>query len=269
MNFLEVIYKELSSLLSDGLNVGADVLIGLIVLLVGFIIAKIISGIFKKFVDMLNAERYMDKLREVDLFAGMNISLSALVSKLVFWVLMFVFIMLSLRIMGLDMVSNGIYNALGYLPKIISALVFFVIATFLANGAKVLVASSCEAMGIASGKILSNILFYFFLLMIAIVALNQAGMNTDMISENFQIILTTGLLGLALGFGLSSRDLFSNMLGGYYSKEKFKIGQTIEFENMRGEIVGIDSTSLTLDLGEKKVVIPLKKVAETNVIIHN
>ncbi len=269
MNILERLYSSLGQILENSIDFGFMLIVALIILLIGYIISKLISNGVKKIIDKLNAEKYMDKLREVDIFSGITLSLAEIIQKLVFWGLMLITIMLTVDTIGLTKVSDGINNALAYAPNILSALVFFIIGAFMANGLKVLIKNTCDSVGVSAGNMLSNIAYYFALIVVVLVALGQAGMEIDLISDVIMTSLTLAMLGLAIGFGISSKDLFSNMLGGFYSKDKFSIGQIIEIGEYKGEIIKIDSGAITLDLGDNKVVIPANELSKNKVIIHN
>jgi len=269
INPIEVICQTLLSLLENTIATGGNLITSLVILLIGWIIAFMVSKIFYKILKTINVEKLMDKIKEVDLFAGLNFSLVKGISKFLFWMIFIIFLMKALDILGLTEVSEGIRTVIGYLPSLITAILFFVVGAMIANLIRAFITSTTESIGVGSGKFIAHFVYYFLLIMVSIISLEQAGLQTDILTENLQIILALILGGLALGFGLSSRDLLSNILGGFYTKNKFEVGQEIEIENNRGKISDIDSTSLTLDLGDKSLVIPLSQVANSNVIVHS
>lgn len=269
INPIEVICQTLLSLLENTIATGGNLITALAILLIGWIIAFIVSKIFYKVLKAINVEKLMDKIKEVDLFAGLNFSLVKGISKFLFWMIFIVFLMKALDILGLQQVTKGISTIIGYLPSLITAIVFFVVGAMIANLIRAFISSTTESIGVGSGKFIAYFVYYFLLIMVSIISLEQAGLQTDILTENLQIILALILGGLALGFGLSSRDLLSNILGGFYTKNKFEVGQDVEIDNNRGKISDIDSTSLTLDLGDKSLVIPLNQVAKSNVIVHS
>jgi len=102
---------------------------------------------------------------------------------------------------------------------------------------------------------------------IAITALNQAGVDTDIITSNITLILGSILLAFAISYGFASRNLASNMLSSYYGKGKFTEGQRIRIGDEEGVIVRIDSISVTLQQEKQQLVFPSKRLVEEEVII--
>ncbi|HEY0110477.1 MAG TPA: hypothetical protein VGB67_12645, partial [Fibrella sp.] len=76
--------------------------------------------------------------------------------------------------------------------------------------------------------------------------------------SSFNLLIGAIFLAFAVGYGLASRDVMANILSSFYSKNKFKEGQTIRIEGIVGQIVQVDSTSLTLQTGESTTSIPLQ-----------
>ncbi len=144
---------------------------------------------------------------------------------------------------------------------------FFAIGTFAANIIRKFIQTTAESFGISPGRFIAGFVFYFLLVMIGISALNQAGINTEIISENLQIILSAVLFSLALGYGLGSRHLMANLLGSFYIKGKLELGQVIKIDGVEGIIIAADSTSVTLKTVDKIVLMPLSKFTEQKIEI--
>ena len=244
-------------------------LMAIVILIIFWFVAKILSGIIRKILKRINADSLIDKLREVDIFKTVDFSISKVAGKLVYWILILTGIIAAADFAGMGQLSEGIRGLLGYVPKFISAIIFFAVGSFIANLIRSFIATASESVGLSIGKLLSNIVFYFLIIIVAITALNQAGINTDIITGNFQIILGVLLLALGLGYGLASKDLMSNLIASFYSKGKFEVGQRIKAGNISGEILSMDNTSVTLksETGGK-VIVPLSQLQKQEVEIN-
>lgn len=231
----------------------------LVLLLIGWIVAKIASGIVKKVLETLNVERFMDQIREIDIFSGVTTKLSHMLSKMVYWGIMLIVFIMASEVLGMQTITDGISSLLAYIPKLFSAVIFFVLGSLLANIIKNFIESAMNSMNLKIGKFLSSLVFYFLLIMIAISALNQAGIGTDIIQDNFKIIVGAFVFSLGLGYAISSKDLVSNLLAGYYSKSKLKKGQVITFKGTTGKVLSTDNTSVTLESEGKRTIIPLSQ----------
>jgi small-conductance mechanosensitive channel len=109
--------------------------------------------------------------------------------------------------------------------------------------------------------------YYVLFIFVVITALNQAGVDTGIITSNVTLILGSILLAFAISYGFASRNLVGNLLSSYYGKGKYQEGQTIRVGDVQGEIVKIDSISITLKTADSKVVLPSKMLVEGQVEI--
>ena len=113
---------------------------------------------------------------------------------------------------------------------------------------------------------ISTLVFYVIIITITITALNQAGINTEIITNNLTIILGAFLLTISIGFGFGSREVIKSLLFSYYTKKNFEIGQTISIDDMTGEIVSIDNICISVKIKNDVVVIPIKELVDNRVI---
>jgi small-conductance mechanosensitive channel len=127
----------------------------------------------------------------------------------------------------------------------------------IADALKNSVINLCKSLKIDSGKLLGNIVFFFFLVIALIAALKQAGIETSLLESSFNLIIGGIILAFAVGYGMASRDVLSNILSSFYSKNKFKEGQNIIIDGIEGSIIDMDNTSLTLKTGDTKTIFPL------------
>lgn len=239
-----------------------------VLLIIGYFIAKYAAFFVKKLLISVNADKIVDKLKEIELFANMDVKLSVILSKVVFWCIFFIFIIISADVLNLDSISQGISKILGFLPNLVSALFIFFAGVFIANLIRGAINTTTASMNIPVGKLIGSIVFYFMVIMISITAAEQAGVETSMIKENINNIVLIFLAALGLGYGISSKDLMSNTLASIYTKNKFRVGQEIKYKHIQGTIVELDSNSAILknDTGAK-FVIPLAKFLQEDIEI--
>jgi len=91
--------------------------------------------------------------------------------------------------------------------------------------------------------------------------------DTNIITSNISIILGGILLAFAISFGIGSRTVLFNILSAFYTRNKFKSGQTIEIEDITGTIELIDNTSCIIKTKDYRMVIPVSKLLTENVKI--
>lgn len=238
------------------------------VLFVGWILSKIIAGAILKSLKSIKFDAMMEKVNLDSLLNKIKPGLSAsvVVSKLIYWILMLLFITSAANVLGWQMLTDGIASFMAYLPTLGIALIIFIIGVYIAELIKSMVYTAANSIGISGAKTIANIVYYLLFIFIAITALNQAGINTDIITSNLTIILGSVLLAFAISYGFASRHLVTNMLSSFYSKGKFREGQTVRVNDIEGEILSIDSISVTILTKTGKMVLPSKMLIEEQVL---
>jgi small-conductance mechanosensitive channel len=167
----------------------------------------------------------------------------------------------------MPVVSQLVHDLINYVPTLISAVIVLLFGLLIADTVKDATATACKSLGIPSGQVIANFLFYFIFLTALISALSQAKIDTDFIKSNLNILLGAGVGAFGLGYGLASKDMMSNFLASFYSRDKIKIGDLVAIDGVKGVIIDMDNTSLALQLEHSVVIIPLNKVATSKVEI--
>lgn len=245
------------------------VISALVVLLVGWLFSKLISKTILKALNAIKFDALVAKIG-LDKMLGkikQGLSASLVLSKVIYWMLMLMFFMSAANVLGWDMLTNGIANFMGYLPTLGIALIIFIVGIFIAELIQNMIYTAANSIGISGAKAIANIVYYILFIFIAITALNQAGINTEVITSNVTLILGAILLAFALSYGFAARNLVSNMLSSYYGKGKFREGQEIQIGETRGVVEKIDSISVTLITDRGREVIPSKFLVEEQVTI--
>lgn len=265
MNIIDIIQEVLLRFAAAVPNViGA-----LAIFLVGWLVSKIIAKTLLRVFQGLNIDRFGDKLNETEfaIKAKLKIRVSVFLSRLVYYTLMLVFIMMATETLGMEVVSNMMSDLISYLPRLLSAIILFVLGIYLAEFIKNIVYAACQALSIPSSRIISTFVFYLVFLTLTISALAQASIETSLITSNLTVILGGVILAFAIGYGFASRDTMANFIASFYSKHKVKIGDLISIDGSRGRVIAMDNISLTLQSEGKIIIIPLKKLTSEKIEI--
>jgi len=227
----------------------------LALLIIGWILAKL----FAYFIRRLKVDRLAERLNEVELFDKMNVQIkpSVILSKVVYYLILLLFVVAATDSLELQMVSEQISNLIEAIPEIVKGIIIFIGGVVLASLVKNIIITTTRSLNIPSGKIIANTVFYFLLITVAVSALSQANIaETNFIETNIHIILGGIVVAFGIGYGFASRDVLANLLAGTYTRSKFKIGDEIEVQNLRGIVVDMDATSVTIQSGDRNIIIP-------------
>jgi hypothetical protein len=262
LNFLQVIWQNI-------LDVIPKILLALGLIVVAWIILKITLFIVKKLLRVTKIDSLTTKLNEAELFGKNDYTVvpSVIILKFIKYLLILIFVIIASEMLGLKMISEGIGNFIAYLPILISALLIFVVGVYLASLVKNAVRDTFKSLEINGSNLVSNIVFYAIVVVITITALNQAGIDTEIITSNLTLILGSVLISFTIAFGLGARDVVTRLLFGFYSRKNFEVGQRIKYKKIEGTIQQIDNICITVRTKEETVVIPIKDFVDDKVEI--
>lgn len=271
MNFIEQLKESLYNVWL-GIAGSAPKILGVIALIIiALIVIKIFTNILRKLLKKANIDKLGDKLNEIELSEGktLNIKLVDVVVKTVKWISYIILISIIADILELTMVSQGLNSLISYLPKLFTALAIVILGLLFASFVKKSLQSLFDSMELSGGKFLSQLVFLLLMILITITALNQAEINTEIITSNIKMILAAFLLAFAIAFGLGARNIIEKLLNTFYTRKLFEIGQIIEFNDIRGEVESINSISVTLKTKTGKIIVPIKDIVESQVSIQD
>lgn len=239
----------------------------LLVLLIGWLIAKGIRKIVGRILSGLGVDHLAERLNDIDLVqrSGMRIEISSVLAQMVYYILMLGFVIFATDILGVPAITQMVRDLVDYIPALFSAFILFLLGLFLADMIRGIALTACQSMGLPSAKVISTAVFYFLFITVAVSALAQAKINTGFMAMNISIIIGALALAFAIGYGISSRDLLANYLAGGYNRNKIQVGDDIRIIGMRGKVIMMDATSLTLQTDKSEVIIPLSKLATEKV----
>ncbi len=267
----EGVIASLSAMTAEIAKVIPSLLGAIAIIIIGWLLTKLLVGIVRKALKFAKADKLDDKINDIEIFEGkkLNFDIIKITTKFVKWIMYIMILIVVTDILNLTMVSAEIQNFLGYLPKLFSALIIFTIGLLLANFVKKAIKSFFESMDLSGAKFVSQIVFFLLLLFVSITALNQAGVDTQIITNNVTMILAAFLLAFALAFGFGAQRIVADLLKTFYARKTYEIGQEIEFGEIKGKVESINHVSITLKTNEGKIIVPIKDIVESQVSVRD
>ncbi len=259
---------SLKTIIQDIVSALPGVIGAIIVLILGWLIIKIISFVIKKILKLARVNNLSDKINEAQLFGeGSKIKVDVIRILLGFvkGILWITFIIVAAEVMGLTIISAEISNLLHYLPVLLSALVIFMIGLYAARLVRKALLSVFDSMGMGGSKIVSGIVYYMIIVFVLITALNQAGIDTEIITSNITLIIGAFLLAFAIGLGLGSRDIVGKLLQTFYARKTYAVGDKVRTKKFEGTIEAIEGILVTIRTKDGKIVIPIEDLVQGKV----
>lgn len=226
----------------------------ILILVIGWIIAKVTEKVFSRVLKTLKVDEVAEKRGITKMFQDIGIekSPSALGGRILYWLLMLLFLIPALKTLQFDYVSQLVGQFLGYVPNLIAAVLIFIIGITVAKILGSSVAASAKAAGLEYASAVGLFIRYFVALVVLILGLAQLGIQTNILTVVFAVLIVSIGLALALALGLGSRAVVSNILAGAFAKEHFPVGKEVTVQGTKGKIVAVGSvtTSVVTDSGE-------------------
>ena len=210
--------QALTRSLSDGLGtiLGAlPALIGaLIILLIGYIIAKVLQGVVTKALEAMGFQGWMEQGGIKQFFERSQTRQTPLsiLGKLVFWLVFFIAITMAVDTLGISAISDVLAQFIAYIPQIIAAILILVLATLLANFVAGIV------RGATGSGVAGSVAQYGIIVFAAFAALTQLGIAEGLIAPTFLILLGGVSLAAAIAFGLGGQGVAQQIVQDGYEK---------------------------------------------------
>ena len=261
-NLAEVLRNTFQTLIDQFIEFVPRILGALVILLIGIAVARLTALVVRRVLSRVGFDKIGERLNEISIVKQLKteIKLSEIVAKVIYYFILLVFITAATETLGIAAITEMVSSLVNFIPKLIAAAIMLQVGVLLADALRSAVVSVCASFNISSGRLLGMIVFIFFLIVTVISALGQAGINTDLLESSFNLIIGGVIFAFAFGYGLASRDVMANILSSFYSRNKYQEGQTIQIDDVKGQIIKIDTTSLTLQTGMTTTVFPLQSL---------
>ena len=191
------------------------VLLGaLIILIVGWIVAKAIRRLVDWLLKVVRFDVMADKagISEVIRKGDLKISAGEVVSKLVYWLIMIMVLVMTVDALGLPKTSDVLASLFAYIPRVIAALLVLVVAMFLASFVSGIVSTAAGNAKMPKPELIAGISRWAIIIFAATIALVELGIAPLLVTTTFNIILGGIVLALALAFGLGGKDAAARYL---------------------------------------------------------
>lgn len=189
-------------------------LLALVVLVAGWLVAKGLKLGTVKALRAINFHVLTEKagvdsaLRQ----GGLTQDTTSVVGTLVYWAIVLVTLVVACNTLGLGQVTTLLQHILLFLPKVIVGLLVLVFGAYFARFVATSVEAYCRNVGIVDGAMLGQLAFYAIMAFVALMALEQLDLTSDLLRSSFLILLGGIVLALALAFGLGGQKAAADLL---------------------------------------------------------
>jgi len=210
----------------DGLFSFLPRLLGfLLILVIGYVVARVVKGLLSKVLDRVGLDRamhagatgqYVNKVAP-------DVRPSRVIGAIAFWFIFLGVISLAVSQLGIPALTDFVASIGAYLPNVVAAILIFVVAGVIAAAVGGLVA---RTMGdTPTGKVVGSVVPVLVMAIAAFMILNQLQIAPEIVTITYAALIGGVFLAMALAFGLGGREVAGRMLADAYDKGSEQRGQ--------------------------------------------
>lgn len=178
------------------------ILVFLLILLVGWLIAKGLSALTNALLERVGFDRVVERSGLGSALERSKLDASDLVAMIVFWAIILVTLTMAFAVFGPNPVSALLASVVAWLPQLIVAIIIVIVAAALASGARAIVGAALSRL--SYGQYIATATWLFILALGIIAALSQVGIAVTVTVPVLIAILATlsGVIIVGVGGGL-------------------------------------------------------------------
>ena len=192
----------------------------IIIVAIGWFVSSLLA---RAVIGLLRAIRFDELMQRSGLaeFAnkmGTGLDSAGIIAGLVKWLTRIVVLLVAFDVLGLPAVSDVMRQLLLWLPNLVVAIFVLFIGGIAARALGNFIRGATAESGFTNPETLANVVRTTVWAFAIVVAINQLGIATNLITTLFTGFVSALAIALGLAFGLGGRDLASRTLENWYDQ---------------------------------------------------
>ena len=175
------------------------ILVFLIILVIGWIVAKALGRIVDMILRRVKFDRFVERGVIGQALARSGTDATSLIARIVYYAILLVTLQTAFGVWGPNPISTMLDAVVGWLPKAVVAIIIIVIASAIARVVKDLINGAIG--GLSYGPFLASVASIIIIALGAIAALNQVGIAAAVTQPILYTVLLTAGAVVAIGVG--------------------------------------------------------------------
>ncbi len=223
----EMFSRAWSMMLEHSARIIPKLLVGMLILLVGIVIARVIRGLAARFFLAIRLDRLSSRLGIASLLVRGDVryTVAEILATTLYWlVLIFSLEILGLAL-GLDEIAHFFGQIIAYLPRALIAVAIVLVGIIVGSviGGAVRVAGANA--GFRAAEVVGSFMKYLISFFALVMALEQLQIATPLLVSTLQIMTAAVGLAFALAFGLGCRELAAETVRDWLGRKTSVAGQ--------------------------------------------
>jgi len=191
-------------------------LVMVIIILIGFCVALMLKYILRTFLRFTKLDRVSEEAGASRVLRMAHLpSMTELLSRSLFWVTWFGFILVGFSVLGVSSLQEQISRLLRFLPEVFIAILILFLGVAIANFVSRAALLAAVNAGYSSARILSWAIRFVIWILAITMTLEELGVAKQTVIAAFSIVFGATMLGLSIAFGLGGQDMARRFLDKY------------------------------------------------------
>ena len=186
----------------------------------------------------------------------------SVIANLIFWIVFLILIQGVASISGWVSISAKFRTYVEMIPLLTGGIIIIAIGLNISRFVGRIAKAILQKAESKAASLFGSIVFYTLMAIVITTALSFVGVSTKLITTNITVIIGSVLLAFSIAFVFGSKDLLKNILSSSYNKSNYKVGQKVEIDDIKGEIIKITNISVIVKTPNKIRVIPAKRFTD-------
>ena len=217
---LSAILVELKTALLNFMEFLPYLILGLVVLVLGWLVARLIRKLVVVVLSNLLAGKGEEVTPRLGLRLQERIRNIELVGSLFFWSIIFLTVILFLNVLGLKVGANIASRLLEIIPSIFVASLILILGVVFAVFVEQVSRVVLQRIKTEHFLLWSKILKWVTVGLVVLLALDQVGIAAKVVVSLFQILVGALALTLAIAFGLGCKDIARDIVIEFFKREE-------------------------------------------------
>jgi hypothetical protein len=236
----------------------------LAVLLVGWVVARALELVVARVIPLLGIDRAASRRRLASRLerAGITAAPSAILARVVFWLILVAFLIPAVRTLDLAVVNVTLEKLLGLLPSLFAAGLVLVLGLILARFVGGVIRSIAGAADLPQAPRLGALAETVVALLVVFIALQQLGIEPQLVVVAATVLVAAMALTVGTTFALAARPVVTHILAGHFLRRSLPPETSVEIGSRRGVVERVGATETLLRDGENSWSIPNGRLLE-------
>jgi len=213
-SLVENIPNSFEGLWNGMLQVLPGIAEGIVILIVGWVIAKLVSRFVGKVIEVIRLDNLLASAGIKAFFqrAGIKLNIDKVFEEIVKWFILIAFFISAANAFGLPQINGFLSSVLNYIPNVIIAAVIMIIGILIANFVSDLAHGTTQATKTGKPHLVGAIVKYAVIIFTAIIALDQLQVGATLLDSFFNNLGLAIAAAFGLAFGLGGRDAAADII---------------------------------------------------------